>query len=370
MMPEIQEILKSVKPRGLSDIQHKAFYAMKGCRTSSQGSNVDVCDSCGHVEISYNSCRNRNCPKCQGARQEEWVESQLSRLLPVGYFHIVFTLPYELNTIIYQNQSLLYSTIMKAVGDTIIELAQSPKHLGALPDITAILHTWGQNLHYHPHVHCIVSGGGLSNDGLRFVYSGKKFFIPVKVLSQKFRGKFLYHLRKAWYDGLICLHGKALELAEGENFADLLEKLRSKEWVVFCKKPFRAPVHVVRYLGRYTHRVAISNSRIVSFDGQRVVFRWKDYRDDNRQKLMSLTADEFVRRFMQHVLPHHFVKLRHYGVFSNRMIAAHFLLCMKLAGGNIPPFVKKEKHRIECPVCKTGQMVFSGVITPPAFAGP
>jgi hypothetical protein len=369
-MPEIQEILNAVHLMGLSDIQYKAFYAMKGCRTSSQGSHADVCGNCGHVEISYNSCRNRNCPKCQGSRQEEWVESQLERLLPVGYFHIVFTLPHELNAIVYQNQSLLYSILMKTAGDTILELAKSPGHLGAVPDITAVLHTWGQNLHFHPHVHCIVSGGGLSNDGLRFVYSGKKFFIPVKVLSRKFRGKFLYYLRKAWFNGLISLKGKALELTAGNNFGDLPGQLYAKEWVVFCKKPFKAPVHVVRYLGRYTHRVAISNSRIVSFDGQKVVFRWKDYRDSNREKQMSLTAEEFARRFLQHVLPHHFVKMRHYGVFSNRMIGARFLLCMKLAGSCFLPVVKKKKREIPCPVCGTGIMAFSGVIPAPAFTGP
>ncbi len=215
-----------------------------------------VCDNCGHVEISYNSCLNINCPKCQGSRQEEWVEAQLERLLPVGYFHLVFTLPHELNAIIYQNHSLLYSMLMKAAGDTILELAHNPKHLGALPDVTAVLHTWGQNLHYHPHVHCIVSAGGLSNDRLRFIYSGKKFFMPVKVLPRKFRGKFLYHLKEVWHDGLLSFYGKALELVDGDNFKDFLDRLYGKDWVVYCKKPFKAPIHVVRYLGRYTHRVA------------------------------------------------------------------------------------------------------------------
>ncbi len=369
-MTEIQDILKTFMPKGLSHIQYKAFYAMRSCRTSSQGSHSDVCDNCGHVAISYNSCRNRNCPKCQGSKQEEWVLSQLDRLLPVGYFHIVFTLPHELNTMICQNQSLLYSILMKAAGETIVELAQSPRHLGALPDVTAVLHTWGQNLHYHPHVHCIVSGGGLSNDRLRFIHSGKKFFVPVKVLSRKFRGKFLYHLKNAWYDGLLSFYGKALELADGDNFKDFLDRLYGKDWVVYCKKPFRDPIHVVRYLGRYTHRVAISNSRILSFDGHTVVFRWKDYRDGGKQKAMSLSASEFVRRFLQHVLPHHFVKLRHYGIFSNRMIGARFLLCMKLAGSNMQPVTKKKTYTLHCPVCKTGIMVFSGIASPPLFKYP
>jgi len=202
-MPEIQDIFNSLTPVGLSPDQKKAFYAIRSCRTESIGSHIDRCNSCGHLQISYNSCRNRHCPKCQGSKQQEWVNAQLTKLLPVGYFHVVFTLPQELNSILYQNQKLLYSILVKSAGDTIIKLAKDPKFLGAQTGVTSVLHTWGQNLSFHPHVHCIVPGGGLSNDGLRFIHSSKKFFLPVRVISRKFRGKFLFHLKKAWNNGKI-----------------------------------------------------------------------------------------------------------------------------------------------------------------------
>jgi len=265
----------------------------------------------GHIDISYNSFRNKHCPKCQGSKQKEWVQAQLSKLLPVPYFHVVFTLPNQLNTIIYQNQKPLYSLLMKAAGDTIVELARNPKFLGAQTGTTVVLHTWGQNLAFHPHVHCIVPGGGLSKDGLRFICSGKKFFIPVKVLSRKFRGKFLFYLKQAWDKGNIKLFGDALELSYGANFPNLIDSLYQIDWVAYCKKPFKSPDIVVKYLGRYTHRVAISNSRIVNFDGSSVTFKWKDYKEQNKVKLMTLKTEEFTRRFLLHVLPSGFTKIRH-----------------------------------------------------------
>jgi len=357
-MPEIQNIFNSFKPLSLSPNQKKAFYAIKSCRTESIGSHIDRCDSCGHLHISYNSCRNRHCPKCQGSKQQEWVNSQLTKLLPVGYFHVVFTLPQELNPIIYQNQKLLYSILIKSASDTIVELARDPKFLGAQTGVTSVLHTWGQNLAFHPHVHCIVPGGGLSNDGLRFISSSKKFFLPVRVISRKFRGKFLFYLKEAWNNGKIELFNDATQLANGFNFLNFINCLYLKDWVVYCKKPFKSPWHVVNYLGRYTHRVAISNSRIVDFDETTVTFKWKDYKD-NKVKLMDLKVEEFVRRFLLHVLPSGFTKIRHYGILSSRNIGTKLVLCIKLTGKR--PFVPKIiKRPLRCPLC--GQiMVFAGI---------
>lgn len=349
-MPEIQDIFNVITPEGLSPQQHKAFYSIKNCRTSTLGSHVDRCNSCGHIDISYNSCRNKHCPKCQGSKQKEWVQAQLSKLLPVPYFHVVFTLPNQLNTIIYQNQKLLYSLLMKAAGDTIVELARNPKFLGAQTGTTVVLHTWGQNLAFHPHVHCIVPGGGLSKDGLRFICSGKKFFIPVKVLSRKFRGKFLFYLKQAWDKGNIKLFGDALELSYGANFPNLIDSLYQIDWVAYCKKPFKSPDIVVKYLGRYTHRVAISNSRIVNFDGSSVTFKWKDYKEQNKVKLMTLKTEEFTRRFLLHVLPSGFTKIRHYGILSSRNINSKLSLCFRLSGSKpiVQEFVKFVKP---CPLC-------------------
>ncbi|NSW92907.1 MAG: IS91 family transposase [Firmicutes bacterium] len=366
-MPEIQDVFNAVKPYGLSPDQRKAFYAIRSCRTDTLGSHTDRCSSCGHIHISYNSCRNRHCPKCQGSKQEEWARAQLSKVLPTQYFHVVFTLPKELNTIIYQNQRLLYSILLKSAGDTITELSKDPKFLGAQVGATAVLHTWGQNLCFHPHVHCIVPGGGLSNDGLRFVHSSKKFFIPVKVMSRKFRGKVLYYLKEAFKNGNIQFFKDAAMLDCYPNFLNFINSLYQTDWVVYCKKPFKSPLHVVNYLGRYTHRVAISNSRIVDFDEANVTFRWKDYRDKNKVKLMTLKTDEFVRRFLLHVLPSGFTKIRHYGILSSRNISTKLTLCIRLAG--VRPVVPKVvKHVYACPVCG-GAMIFAGIISD-AYAVP
>lgn len=363
LMPEIQDIFNAIKPVGLSPDQKKAFYSIRSCRTDSVGSHADHCNSCGYIHISYNSCRNRHCPKCQGSKQQEWVNNQLSKLLPVGYFHVVFTLPQELNTILYQNQGVLYSILLKSAGDTIMELAGNPKFLGARTGVTAVLHTWGQNLSFHPHIHCIVPGGGLSNDSLRFIRSGKKFFIPVKVMSRKFRGKFLFHLKEAWNNDKINLFNDAVEL----NLPKLIDSLYHIEWVVYCKKPFKSPWHVVSYLGRYTHRVAISNSRIVDFDEKAVTFKWKDYRENSRSKLMTLNAEEFARRFLLHVLPSGFTKIRHYGILSSRNTGKKLVLCIKLAGSR--PVVPETVKCVQvCPLCG-GVMVFAGIISK-ALSGP
>ena len=254
------------------------------CRTAALGYHTEVCAECGSIEISYNSCRNRHCPKCQHGVQQMWVHQQMAKLLPVGYFHLVFTVPQELNSLIFQNQRILYSILFQAAGHTLTELAKDSKFLGASIGVTSVLHTWGQNLSFHPHVHCIVPGGGLSFDGLRFVRSSKKFFIPVKVISKKFRGKFLDLLKNAYESGSLRFYKKAQELQSKSKFLALLDHLYKTNWVVFCKKPFKSPSHVVSYLGRYTHRVAISHSRIKSFNGHQVRFTWKDYKDGGKSR--------------------------------------------------------------------------------------
>jgi len=328
-MPELQDIFNQVRPKSLSPAQAKAYHMIRRCRTSSMGYHSEVCTECGSVDVSYNSCRNRHCPKCQHSVQEQWVEAQMSKLLPVGYFHLVFTIPQELNALVFQNQKVLYSLLLQAAGHTLLELAKDPKFLGATIGVTSVLHTWGQNLSFHPHVHCIVPGGGLSNDGLRFVRSSKKFFIPVKVISRKFRGKFLHLLRQAYEMGEIAFFNEATQLSIKSNFLTFVDHLYCKDWVVFCKKPFKSPSHVVKYLGRYTHRVAISNSRIQAFDGQTVSFSWKDYKD-NKRKLMTLDATEFARRFLLHILPDRLVKIRHYGILCSRNIGTKLLKCRRL----------------------------------------
>ena len=334
-MPEVQDIFNVVSLSGLSPDQRKAFSAIKNCRSGLLGSHVDRCDGCGHLEVSFNSCRNRHCPKCQGSKQMQWVQSQLSKLLPVPYFHVVFTLPDQLNTLIFQNQKLLYSLLLKCAGDTITELARNPKFLGAQSGATVILHTCGQNLSFHPHVHCIVPGGGLSCDGLSFLRSGRKFFIPVKVLSRKFKA--------------VCA-----------NFLNFLDSLYLLDWVAFCKKSFKSPDVVVKYLGRYTHRVAIANSRIVKMDDGSVTFRWKDYKDNCRVKLMTLSLEEFTRRFLLHVLPSGLTRIRHYGLLSSRNLMTKLALCFRLSAGLSVLFDFSRSVKT-CPSCG-GVMAFSGLV--------
>ena len=349
-MHKIQQIFKSSTPMRLSKEQQKAFNSIKNCRTAALGAHVDVCPSCKEIDISYNSCRNRHCPICAASKQHEWVENQMSKLLPVGYFHLVFTIPHELNTLVLQNQSLMYSILLKSTGDTIKECAANPKYLGAQVGATAVLHTWGQNLSFHPHVHSIVPGGGLSKSGIKFVESGKKFFVPVRVLSKKFRGKFLFHLKEAWKDGKIELFNDAIELGFGNNFFNFIDKLYEKNWVVYCKKPFKTPAHVLRYLGRYTHRVAISDARIKEFDGENVTFAYKDYRDNNTKKEMQLRKEEFVRRFLLHVLPSGFTKIRHYGILASKNLREKLTLCFRLIGVEyvLPEVVKYVRECSHC----------------------
>lgn len=345
----------------------KTMADIAACRSAVLGGHIDQCDNCGHIDISYNSCRNRHCPKCQNLKREEWLINREQELLDVGYFHVVFTIPASLNPLVRFNQKELYNILFQAVSQTLLELAADPKYLGAQIGFIALLHTWGQNLMDHPHIHCIVPGGGISSDGLRWVPSRKKFFIPVKVLAKKFRGKFLAFLNQAFMDGNLQFGGPVEFLGLEVNFRGLLDELYQTDWVVYCKPPFKSPAHVLRYLGRYTHRVAISNQRIVSINNEQVTFKWRDYKDNNREKLMTVTTSEFIRRFLLHVLPLRFVKIRYYGLFSNRNRRMKIAVCQKFLGMAMIP--AKPITTLElitkllgfdptiCPCCGKGKMV-------------
>ena len=337
-MVEVQDIFRLYGPKYietnfLRPNQLKAMYDIMNCRSPVLGGHADICDECGFIHVSYNSCRNRHCPKCQTLAKEKWIESRRYDLLNVGYFHVVFTLPAELGPIAYQNQKAVYNILFKAASETLMELAADKRHLGAKIGITSILHTWGQNLHFHPHIHCVVPGGGL-NSCNQWVESRKNFFIPVKVLSRKFRGKFLYFLRQA----NLSFHGSIAEYDNPHLFDRFTLSLKHKEWVVYCKPPFANASKVIDYLGRYTHRVAISNNRILKLENGMVTFLWRDYRDGNKQKTMTLTANEFIRRFLMHILPRRFTKIRHYGLLSPRTKALKLDLCKKLT--NSPTIAK------------------------------
>ena len=302
----------------LSHSQQKAVQAIMNCRTSALGGHVDSCTSCGYVEISYNSCRNRHCPKCQWSAQQRWNNKRVEELLPVTYFHLVFTLPQELNALVSSNEAKLYGLLFHAAWESVKQLCSQEEWLGAQAGMIAVLHSWGQNLSLHPHLHCIVPGGGLAADGQSWVSSHKKCFLPVRVLSRVFRGKFLHQLRMIYGAGDLDLHGQARRLEPKSVFGQLVRKLYQKEWVVYAKQPFGGPAQVINYLGRYTHRIALSNGRIQAVADGKVTFSYKDYRQQGRQKCMTLDAVEFIRRFLQHCLPPGFQKIRYYGILSTR----------------------------------------------------
>ena len=299
--------------------QLKVMSAIERCRTVALGGHVDRCEACAHTQISYNSCRNRHCPKCQAVAAKQWLAERQAELLPVPYFHVVFTLPASIADIAYQNKAVIYGLLFKAAAEALIIIAADPEHLGARIGVTAVLHTWGSALTHHPHVHIIVPGGGISPDGEHWIACRPNFFLPVRVLSRLFRRLFLEKLTAAHEAEHLHFYGDHTGLAEPEAFKAFLAPLRRAEWVVYSKRPFGGPEAVLAYLSRYTHRVAISNSRLVAFDGERVTFKWKDYRakGDVRYKVMTLDADEFIRRFLTHVLPDGFHRIRHYGLFAN-----------------------------------------------------
>ncbi len=363
--------------------QRRAMGAIEACRTSQLGGHKDKCDNdeCGHIEISYNSCRNRHCPKCQFLKKEQWIEARSEDLLPIQYFHVVFTIPAELKPLVLRNQRVMYNILFRAVSETLITLAAT--RLGLRIGFMSILHTWGQNLMEHPHIHCVVTGGGLSLEERRWVSCGKKFLIPVKVMSELFRGKLLDYLKESYHSTQLVLTGSISNLMKPHVFQLLLIKLYNKKWVVYCKPPFNGIDGVLEYLSRYTHRIAISNNRIVNFQDGMVTFKWRDYADGDCIKVMSLRADEFIRRFLLHVLPDRYVKIRHFGLLANRRRKYHIALCRMLLGSDPTETIKTEKKTwqelmfevsgvdvTKCPICHKGRMVAIEVLYPVSCNGP
>ncbi len=310
------DIFRAAQGNRLSLDQRKVMAAIEACRTSALGGHVERCEDCGETRIAYNSCRDRHCPKCQGLARLQWLADRRAELLPVAYFHVVFTVPAPIAAIALQNKALVYDILFKAAAETIRVIAADPKHLGAEIGMIAILHTWGQTLTHHPHVHCIVPGGGLTPDG-RWIASKPNFFLPVHVLSRCYRRLFLERLRTAFNSGSLTFLGELARLRDLSAFAEYLKPLRIIPWVVFAKRPFAGPAQILDYLGRYTHRVAIANGRLLDYQNGRVSFRWKDYRAQNKSKAMTLDAGEFMRRFLMHVLPKGFRRIRHFGFLAN-----------------------------------------------------
>jgi Putative transposase/Transposase zinc-binding domain len=315
----------------------KVLLAIVRCRTAILGGHLDECTRCGHRAISYNSCRNRHCPKCQAGARDRWLAARRQELLPERYVHVVFTLPRELAPLALQNKKVLYDLLFRTSAETLLEIARDPKHLGAEIGFFSVLHTWNQKLGLHPHVHCVVPAGGLSPDRTHWIKTRYAFFLPVKVLSRVFRGKFVAALRSAFREDRLRFQGCLTPLAHPKTFAAWLRPLFRKDWVVYSKRPFGGPQHVLHYLGRYTHRVAISNHRLISFADGKVTFRWRDSAHNNEQKLLTLPLDEFLRRFLLHVLPKGFVRIRHFGFRAHRRRATSLPLCFQLLGSALQP---------------------------------
>ena len=366
---EVADIFRAAGPayraahRGhLSLHQLKVMSAVEHCRTAALGGHVEACEGCDHWRIAYNSCRNRHCPRCQGAAARTWLAAREADLLPVGYFHVVFTLPAEVANIAFHNKALIYDLLFRAASDTMMTIAADPKHLGARIGMTAVLHTWGSALTHHPHVHMVVPGGGISLDGERWVSARPAFLLPVRVLSALFRRLFLSRLLALYDAGRLGFHGSLAHLVDRRAFLRYLSPVRKKRWVVYAKPPFAGPGAVLVYLSRYTHRVAISNSRLIRFADDGVTFRYKDYRRNGseRQQVMTLTANEFIRRFLLHVLPKGFHRIRHYGLLASGTRkehlerARHFLAVAPPAALEVPG--EPPDTRPLCPCCG-GRMV-------------
>jgi hypothetical protein len=332
--------------------QHrKVLDAIVRCRSAALGGHRDQCMQCGHQAISYNSCRNRHCPRCQGNARARWLAERKHELLPVSYFHIVFTLPHELSALVLQNKRRLYDLLFRTSAATLLELARDPKHLGAEIGFLGVLHTWGQNLQHHPHVHYVVPAGGLATDASRWIACSERFFLPVAALSRVFRGKFTAALRELFERHELEFHGSLENLAQPRHFRSFLRSLFRENWVVYAKPPFGGPEHVLHYLARYTHRVAISNHRLVAFCDDRVSFRWKDYAHGSKQKVMTVSADEFLRRFLIHVLPKGLVRIRHFGFLANRRRATALARCRLLLGAAALSHTPDSASPLRCPVC-------------------
>lgn len=326
----------------LSSTQQRVMRAIAACRTAALGGHLEACDECGHQRIAYNSCRNRHCPKCQSLARAQWIEDRQAELLACPYFHVVFTLPEEIAAIAYQNKAVVYNLLFAATAETLCTIAADPKHLGAEIGFFAVLHTWGQNLMHHPHLHCVVPGGGLSTDGQRWVACRPGFFLSVRVLSRFFRRRFLELLGQSFNRGELAFCSALATLRERKAFQRYLDPLREKDWIVYAKAPFAGPEQVLDYVGRYTHRVALSNNRLLDIDHEQVTLRWRDYRDGDAHKTMTLEADEFIQRFLLHVLPPGFQRIRYYGLLGNRHRQEKLEQCRRLL--DMTPSVPKDTN--------------------------
>jgi len=381
---EVADIFRQVGPAyrathhgALSYQQLRVMRAIEVCRTAALGGHAEECDRCGHVRISYASCRNRHCPKCQSLAKQRWLEDRQRDLLPVEYFHVVFSLPAQIAAVAYQNKQVVYGILFRAVAETVRTIAADPQRLGAEIGVLAVLHSWGQALEHHPHIHCVVPGGGLSPDGQRWISCRRGFFLPVRVLSCRFRRLFLRYLNEAFEAGALKFFHELEGLSHPAAWKRYLQAQRGRKWVVYAKRPFGGPQQVLDYLGRYTHRVAISNNRLLQLEDGKVSFRWKDYRDHSRQKVMTLAAEEFIRRFLLHVLPKGFQRIRQYGILGSRSRTGKLARCRQLLGVSVavePQLVLENwKARYEavtgesvdrCPACLQGHMVRVGILLP------
>jgi hypothetical protein len=370
------EVWRTANAGHLSLAQRRVMTAIEICRTAALGGHVDRCQDCAHTRISFNSCRNRNCPKCQWSTAAAWLAAREAELLPVPYFHMVFTLPHGIGAIAYQNKAKVYGLLLKAAAETLTTVAADPRHLGADIGVTVVLHTWGQNLHHHPHAHCIVPSGGISPDGKHWIACTPGSFLPVRVLSRLFQNLFLVSLTAAFEAGELQFFTDLVNLNDAKAFAAALAPLRSAEWVVYAKQPFAGPKQVLTYLARYTHRVAIANSRLLDLDPTHVSFCWKDYRENgaHKSKVMRIEIPEFIRRFLLHILPSGFHRIRHYGLYANGHRAEKLTLCRTLLDVRPAPPDHNHDHDIDpgdanhepppCPCCGGRMKVFE------SFNGP
>ncbi|MBA2238295.1 MAG: IS91 family transposase [Lysobacter sp.] len=370
MMPPLQrpalELAEVIARHGhrlgddLSGEQRRILRAIRSCRTGSLGGHVQTCDSCQHRRIAYNSCRNRHCPRCQGSACARWMADREEELLPVEYFHVVFTLPDVFNALALGNRRVVYGVLFDAVAQTLLEVAANPKRLGARIGFLAILHTWGQNLSMHPHVHCVVPGGGLSPDG-KWVPCRPGFFLPVRVLSRVFRGKFIALLKQA------RRKGKLIGTDDDRAFDRLLDASVKHDWVVYAKRPFGGPAQVLKYLARYTHRIAISNRRLLSIDEKSVTFGFKDYARGNRSRAMTLDGKEFLRRFLMHAIPRGFMRIRHFGLLANRVRTKNLAICRRRLAASLPS-VTGAAQPPGCPACGRGRLIAGPRLSPMELA--
>jgi hypothetical protein len=361
----------------MSAAQRRVMSAIEMCRTAALGGHLERCDTCGHERNCFNSCRDRHCPKCQCLARAQWIQDRQSELLQVPYFHVVFTVPEEIAAIAYQNKKVVYGILFRTMAETMTTIAADPEHLGAEIGFFAVLHSWGSNLMFHPHLHCVVPGGGLSPDGQRWISCGPNFFLPVKVLSHRFRRLFVESLQKAFDSGKLQFLGTLEPFRDRLTFARHLAALKEREWVVYAKRPFAGPQQVLDYVGRYTHRVAISNNRLLDIGNDQIRFQWKDYRTGGNIKTMTLSADEFIRRFLLHVLPNGFQRIRYYGFLGNRFRPTKLAQCRRLLGmhesdqPHVAPEEEDYRDRYEdltgaslwqCPQCQQGRMVLVAML--------